>query len=152
MRRLSRIVLYIECLLLVYPTLFGYLFSLGATLQILNGLTLSDKVAGFITGTLLFATLTASWRVMFWVIFGGLQRGVPISRYWFLFCYLGAGLTALAWLFLWLEGMEVIPPLAPNTLELFAYGLFFIVPFFHVVAECYWQRRLDAQQNAAAGE
>ena len=139
MRIISRALLIIECLILLIPSFLGYILGMAGLLELSSGETILAQASGFMAGLVILTTLTALWRVMFWVIVGGPGRGANINRFWIIACYIGALLTCVSWIFFMFTDMEEFVSSESGSFVLFGYGILFIFTFIHTMMEKHWQ-------------
>jgi len=139
--KISKIILAIQSVILIYFSLFGFIFAFGLVIPLLTGASEFLHLIEFIFGLTLFVFLISGWRVYFWVLLNGPKKGKRISNIWLVFC--GFALTCIfltCLLNAYMEGGSFENPLLSST-QLFVFGLFFVPTAIHVCLEWFWQSK-----------
>jgi hypothetical protein len=148
MRALSKIILGIEAIICAYPTLLGAMLSLGAIAPFISGSYSSDATFNFLVGLVILSALISGWRILLWVITDGPRLGEKINFVWWVFSYTGIFCTILALLFTWLEARELYTLSRPNPVEVFLWGVYFFIPYTHIMLEIVWQKGANKSLQA----
>lgn len=149
MGKVSKIILGIEAVLVMYQTLLGLSLVVGSVVPFAAGNFTIEFLQDFITGLIIFLSLLSGWRILVWVLTDGPRRNIKIKRIWWAFAYLGALLTLVSWLFVALEEYGIYSLTKPNPTHMFKLGVFFIIPFAHLLLEVRGQYALKALQLTA---
>ena len=129
----------IESLVIAYPTLLGFFLCFGAVIPFLTGGNTLEHFISFIEGLVVAAALISGWRIFFWVITDGPKKEITINKLWWFFAAIGASLTVIALVTIGLSKLEVQSTL-PIATDFFALGGYFLIPFFHILLEVWWQK------------
>ena len=127
MRRLSFVLLSIQAIALVFPTLLGAMFLVGTSGHVWN----NGQVVDPLIWTLVLLGLVSAWWLILAYLYAGQQaaRRVPVAVW--LFCAL-VSLVAL---------LEFTVGFGNSPLQAFAPGVLFVPTFAHLSGEVWLRSR-----------
>lgn len=126
MRRLSFVLLNIQAIVLVFPTLLGAMFLVGTSGHVWKDGHIVDPLIWI----LMLLSLVAAWWLILTYLYAGQQaaRRIPVAVWLF------SALVLLVAL------LEVVVGFGNSPLQIFAPGVFFVPTFAHLSGEV-WLRR-----------
>lgn len=138
MRRLSFVLLTIEAILLVFPTLLGAVLLVGTSGLAWKGVLDGSGIPDALIWIALLLSLIAAWWLLLAYFYAGPQgaRRVPVSIWVF------AGLVAL------LASLEFTVGGEHSPLQGFAVGALFVPTFLHLVGEVWVWRPNTSPERA----
>jgi len=133
----------IEAVVIALWSIYGIAFIVGDITSFASGSPGKGRVSfiEFLAASMIFCALISGWRIFAWIITNGPMRGIHISPVWWVVASLGAALTILLVNnFQELLGLPLQPPglVLSGVHEV---GVFFLIPFAHLIIEVVWQRR-----------
>ena len=132
---------------MLYPTALGLLLCFGSVVPFALGNFTVEHTVNFITGLIILVALISGWRILFWVLMNGPKLNIKIHKVWWLFAITGASVTLVSWMFVALEELEVYSLPKPNPTQMFVLGVYFIIPFAHIIGETCRQKALTSHSS-----
>ena len=78
MRKVSKIILGLEALIILYPTLLGFLLCFGSVIPFITGAFTVEHLINFISGLVICLSLVSGWRILLWVLRAAENNNYPI--------------------------------------------------------------------------
>jgi hypothetical protein len=139
--KISKIILATQSIFLVYLSLFGFLFAFGSAIPLFMEPIQKSSFVEVLYGAVLFIFLISGWRVYFWVLLSGPEKGKKISRNWLILSVIGIVCTILSSLYYAYAVGEGVDNVFLKHSTLFVFGLYFLPTAIHLGLEWYWQSK-----------
>jgi succinate-acetate transporter protein len=132
-RAISRLLLIVEALLLLFPSLFGLMLFFGGLCQLFV-MPSGDNLIGFISSLMAFLSFYSFWCIYTDVVTDEYAKGKKLNQAINLFAFLGFVLSIFSMI---LVSLSIKPAFA-----VFGFGVLYVPTYFHLLFELKRQKEV----------
>ncbi|MEN8169917.1 MAG: hypothetical protein ABFS08_06810 [Pseudomonadota bacterium] len=141
--KVSRIILLVQAVVLCLPLTYLYIFQvIPAELYFLGNDPFESPVITVMVSIVIMAGLASGWRLIIAFVFYGRDKLSTLPTFWWII----AGALAVLSITSFIHS-SITTELNPSSFNSLGWGVFFVIPFFHLLFERY---RANTTNNSAS--